>query len=131
MEADSSRGAEMGTDLSQFVGAGLFFVAIFLSGYWLSRSGKPYNVLVLTIHKMIAVAASVLLAVIMIQSNRRANLSTIELVAGVIAGLSFLSLVVTGGLLSSEGQIPAVVSRVHKIASYLTLISIAVSLYLL
>jgi hypothetical protein len=45
--------------------------------------------------------------------------------------LFFLSLVVTGGLLSSEGQIPAVVSRVHKIASYLTLISIAVSLYLL
>jgi hypothetical protein len=121
----------MGTDLSQFVGAGLFFVAIFLSGYWLSRSGKPYNVLVLTIHKLIAVAAFVLLAVIMIHSNRRANLSTIELVAGVITGLFFLNLIVTGGLLSSEGQTPAVVSRVHRIAPYLTLISSAVSLYLL
>ena len=121
----------MGIDLSRFVGAGVFFVAIFLSGYWLSRSEKPYNVVILTIHKLIAVAAFVSLAVIMIQSNRRATLGTIELAAGVITGLFFLSLIVTGGLLSSEGQMPAVVSMLHKIAPYLTLISSATTLYLL
>ena len=113
------------------LGEGLFFVSIFLSGYWLSRSEKPYNVVVLTIHKLIAVAAFVLLAVIMIQSNRQATLSTIELVAGVIAGMFFLSLIVTGGLLSSDGQMPAVVSMLHKIAPYLTLIFSAIALYFL
>ncbi len=113
------------------VGAGLFFVIIFVSGYWLSRSGKPYSVIVLTIHKLISLAAVVFLVVTMIQSHRVAALSVIELVAGVVTGLFFLSLIVTGGLLSSDEQMPAVVLKLHQIAPYLTVLSTAVTLYLL
>jgi hypothetical protein len=42
----------------------------------------------------------------------------------------FLSLVVTGGLLSSELQTPAVVSRVHQVAPYLTILSTIATLFL-
>ena len=33
----------MSTTQLRIAGAGLFFVFIFLFGFWLSRSGKPYN----------------------------------------------------------------------------------------
>ena len=120
----------MGTDQLRFVGAGLFFLLIFLSGYWLSRSGKPYNVIVLTIHKLIAVAAFVLLVITMIRSNQGTALSTIELIAGVVTGLFFLSLIVTGGLLSSNKEMPAVVLKLHQIAPYLTVLFTLATLYL-
>lgn len=49
----------MGTTQSGVVGTGLLFLFIFLSGFWLSHSGKPYNTLIFTIHKLIGLAAGV------------------------------------------------------------------------
>jgi hypothetical protein len=111
--------------------AGLSYLFIFLSGFWLSKSGKPYNVIVLTIHKLISLAAVVALVIVMIQSNQVAALSAIELIAGVVTGLFFLGLMVTGGLLSTDKPMPAVVLRLHQIAPYLTVLSTAATLYLL
>ena len=112
-------------------GTALLFVVIVLSGHWLSRAGKPYNVLVLAIHKLISLAAVILLVTTMVRSNRVGALSATALIAGVVSGLFFLSLIATGGLLSSELQTPAVVSKLHRVAPYLTILSTAVTLYLL
>ncbi|MGD1994535.1 MAG: hypothetical protein PVI59_15175 [Anaerolineae bacterium] len=112
------------------IGTVSLFVTILLSGYWLSRSGKPYSGLVLTIHKLIAVGTAVLLAVAIIRSGRAGALGTAELITGVVSSVFFLSLVVTGGLLSSELQTPAVVSRVHQVAPYLTILSTIATLFL-
>lgn len=109
----------------------LLFVVIVLSGFWLSRSGKPYNGLVLTIHKLISLAAVVLFVTTMVQSNRAGALSAPALIAGVVTGLFFLSLIGTGGLLSSKLQTPAVVSKLHQVAPYLTMLSTAATLYVL
>jgi hypothetical protein len=111
--------------------AGLVFVVIFASGYWLSRAEKPYNVLVLTAHKLISLAAVVLLVIAMIRANGSAALGATEIVAGAVTGLFFLSLIATGGLLSSDKEMPAIVLKLHQIAPYLTVLSTAVTLYLL
>ena len=118
-------------DAISIIVAGLVFVVIFGSGYWLSRAGKPYNVIVLTVHKLISLAAVVLLVIFMIQANREAVLSAMELVASVVTGLFFLSLIATGGLLSMDKEMPSIVRKQHQIAPYLTLLSAAVTLYLL
>lgn len=116
---------------SRVVGAGLLFVFIFLSGFWLSSTGKPYNAAASTIHKLLGVGAGVLLVVTMVQVNQSGGLSGIEIVASVVTGLLFLSLVASGGLLMIDRQMPAVVQRVHHIAPYLTVLSSAATLYLL
>ena len=67
----------------------------------------------------------------MIQSNRAAALSAMELVAGVVTGLFFLGLMATGGLLSVDKQMPAIVLKLHQIAPYLTVAAAVVTLYLL
>lgn len=118
-------------DAISIVVAGLVFIVIFASGYWLSRAGKPYSVIVLTVHKLISLAAVVFLVVAMIQANRVAALSALELIAGVVTGLFFLALMATGGLLSTDKQMPVVVLRLHQIAPYLTVLAAAVTLYLL
>jgi heme A synthase len=121
----------MNTSQLRIVGSILLFAVIFVCGYWLSRAGKPYSVVVLAVHKLVSVAALVFLVVTLIQANKAAALSAAELTAGIVAGLFFISLVVTGGLLSTEKEMPAIVLSLHQITPYLTVLSTAVSLYLL
>jgi hypothetical protein len=115
----------------RIVGTTLFYLFIFLSGFWLTRSGKPYSVIVLTIHKLISLAAVVFLVITIYQANQVAKLSAIELTAGVVTGLFFLGTIATGGLLSVDKPMPAIVLWLHRIMPFLTVLSTAATLYLL
>jgi hypothetical protein len=120
----------MGTTQLRAVGAGLFFLFIFLSGLWLSRSGKPLNVIILTIHKLISLAAVVFLVITIYQINQAVTLSAIGLTAGVVTGLFFLGTIMAGGLLSTGKPMPAAILTMHQITPVLTVFSTAVTLYL-
>lgn len=120
----------MGTTQLRAIGAGLFFVFVFVSGFWLSRSGKPYSTIVFNIHKLIGLAASVFLVITIYRTNQVAALSAIELIAGVVTGLFFLSTGISGGLVSIDKPMPAAISTMHKLFPYLTVLSTAATLYL-
>ena len=119
----------MSTIQLRVVGAGLFFLFIFISGFWLSRSGKPYNGIILTIHKLISLVAVVLLVMTIYQVNQAATPGAIEFIASVVAGLLFLGTIITGGLLSTDKSMPAAIQKLHQITPYLTLLSTAATLY--
>ena len=115
----------------QVAGTGLFFLFIFLFGYWLSHSGKPYNVLVLTTHKLTSLAAVIFFGITIYQINQMAPLSALELTGGVVTGLLFIGTIITGGLLSTDKPALAAILKIHQIAPFLTVLSSAVTLYLL
>jgi hypothetical protein len=110
--------------------AAVFFLLVFLSGIWLSRSGRPLNVGISTLHKLISLAAGIFLLVTIYQRSRVIPLNAIEWVAIVVTGLCFLGTVASGGFLSSEEPMPIAVHRVHQIVPVLTLLSSAATLYL-
>jgi hypothetical protein len=126
-------GVEMSTNQLRVLGTGLFFLLILFSGYWLSRSGKPYSTIVFNIHKLVAVAAVVLLGITVYRIHRAGALSAIELLATIVTGLFFLGTMVTGGLLSIpiDKAMPAIVRKLHQVMPYLTVLSTAVTLYFL
>jgi len=113
------------------VGSGMLFVLIFVTGLWLSRHGRPFNGAVLTIHKLIALTAAILLVVRVYQSNRVAALGMTELVAAAIAGLLFLDTGISGGLLSTDKPMPAAIRWMHWVTPFLTVLCTVVTLYLL
>lgn len=123
----------MNANQYRFVVAGAFFLLILLSGYWLSRSGKPYSTIVFTVHKLVALAAIVVLGVTVYRINRAGALSALELLAAIMTGLFFLGTMVTGGMLSvpTDKAMPAIVHKLHQVTPYLTVLSTAVTLYLL
>jgi hypothetical protein len=125
------QGVEMGTNQLRVVGTGLFFVFIFLSGYWLSRSGKPYSAIIFNIHKLIGLAAGVFLIVTVYQIHRVAPLGPAEIIAIVVTVLFFIGVVAAGGLLSIDKPMPVIVSMMHKLLPYVAVLSTAVTLYLL
>ena len=121
----------MSTTQVRVAGAGLSFVLIFLSGIWLSQTGKPYGTLVFTVHKLVGVAVGVVLGVMVYQTHQAAPLGGIEIAAIVVTVLLFVGTVAAGGLLSVDIQVPALVRRLHQILPVLALLSTAGTLYLL
>lgn len=121
----------MSITLWRVVGAALFVLVIFFSGYWLHRSGRPFSGLVLTAHKLVALAAAVLLVIVVYRAVRADELGPLGLVAGLVSGLLFLGTGITGGLVSASDRMPAAVAAVHRLAPYLTVLTAALALYLL
>jgi len=109
---------------------GLFFLLIFLSGIWLSRTGRPLNVGISTLHKLISLAAGVFMLVTIHQRNQAISLNATEWIAIVITGLCFLVTVASGGFLSADKPMPAAVLRVHQVGPVLAALSSAATLYL-
>ena len=121
----------MDTSGVRILGAVIGCLVIFASGYWLTRSGKPYNGLLFNVHKLVALAAVVLFVVMLVRAGRAAALSAGEVVAGVVTGLFFVGLFVTGALVSIEKPMPTIVATIHHVLPYLALASTAGTLYLL
>lgn len=120
----------MSADLLRFVGTGLFFVFIFVSGFWLSRSGKPYNPFFFNVHKFIVLGAVVFLILTLIAVSRTAPLDALAWTVAGVTGLFWLGLIVSGGLLSAVETPPGAIQTLHHVIPYLALLSTAGTLYL-
>jgi hypothetical protein len=116
---------------SKTIITGLFFLLILLSGFWLSRSGKPYSTLILTAHKLIGLTAGITLVVSVYRYHQTAPLSPAAISALITTILIFVGLMATGGLLSAAKTIPLAVSTMHKIFPYLAIISTGVTFHLI
>jgi hypothetical protein len=115
---------------SRIIWTGVLFVLVFLSGFWLYRSGRPINAVVLTIHKLIALGALVLIGVTIFQVNQVVALNTTVWIVVIATGVIFVTTIITGGLLSLERPVTAV-TIIHRIGPFLTVAGVIASLYLL
>lgn len=109
---------------------GLGFLLIILSGFWLSRSGKPYPVIVFTIHKLLTLGTIVYLAVMLLRASRSMPLQGAQVAAVALIAACFLIMLVTGGLLSVDKSVPILIHRLHQFMPYLTAASAGMALYL-
>jgi hypothetical protein len=88
-------------------------------------------VITLTIHKLIGLAAGVFLVMTVYRIHQVAPLGPVEITAIVVTVLFFAGTVTAGGLLSTGKPMSAAISTLHQITPYLTVLSTAVTLYLL
>ena len=124
---------------SRIVICGVLLVLTLVSGVMLSQSGKSTNSLIFNVHKLIALGTVILFGVGIYQLHKVGGIHTLHVVAFAITGAFFLTLIVSGGLLSlvsgtqvsvSESALQAAL-RIHRIAPLLALVASTVSLYLL
>ena len=130
----------MGTTQLVLISVGIFFLFIILSGFWVSRSGKPYNTFIFTVHKLIGLGAGIFLVRTVYLTHQAAPLSGTQWTAIAITVLLFILTVAAGGLLSvlAEGRLQNLgasmqrnIELVHKISPYLIVLATALTLYLL
>jgi hypothetical protein len=123
---------KMNTTTTKLIVAGLLFLFTLLSGVWLSHSGKPLNVVIFTIHKLIALATIIVIAMSVYQLCRAVDIRAyVELIVIAVTGLLFLALIITGALLSRNIPLPEAILKVHQVAPLLVLVSSTITVYLL
>ena len=117
----------------------LLFVALLLSGLWVSRLGKPYHTLIFTLHKFICLGLGFWLIRIVYDRNQILVLTNTQILVLALAVLLFIITVAAGGLLSVEAdgglhdldaRILQAFSLVHKFFPVVILVSTVVMLYL-
>lgn len=113
------------------VGVALALLLILVSGILVSRKGKPYNTALFTVHKLVGLAAGVLLAVTVYQAHQAAPLGVVEVSAVVATVLLFAATVAAGGLLSVDKEAPAAALKLHQVLPIFAVLSTAGTLYLL
>jgi len=111
--------------------AGVFFVFIIISGLWLSRSGRPLNVFILTIHKLISLATLAFLIVTIVRIHRETPLSSPAILISAITLIFFIILIGTGGFLSNAKALPGMILRIHQIMPFFLMISTTGNLFLI
>jgi len=116
---------------SKFLFAGLFFVFTLVSGFWLSRTGKPINVAILTIHKLISLGTAVFLGIMIYRIHQVTPLSPFEIAAVAVTLIFFISMVATGGMLSTAKPMPGIVLKIHQLTPYLVMLSAFANMYLI
>jgi hypothetical protein len=118
----------MNTNQLKIVSLAAAFLIMFLSGFWLNRTGKPYGTLIFTIHKLVGVGIGIFLFIIIRQIYQQTSF-----IAVVIVAVFFIATVVTGSLLSIpvSKPMPEIVHTLNKIFPYFTVLSTAITLYVL
>lgn len=123
----------METISNKLIAAGILAVLTLISGVIVSRSGKPLNIWLVTIHKLIAVAVVILIVIIVNQLYKSADekmVVTIGLMA--VSAILFLALIATGAFLTREEmELPAFVLKIHQGVPLLALASSSMTIYLL
>lgn len=122
----------MNISVTRIIICGLLFLLTLASGVWVSHSGKPINVVIFTIHKLIALTTVIVVATTVYNVHRAMPVrEVIELAAIAVTALLFIALFITGVLLSRNSPMPAAVLKIHQVAPLLALVSSTVITYLL
>lgn len=116
---------------SRIVIIGVLFFLKFLSGVLLTRSGKPFNSIVLAIHKLVSLVTVGFIAITLNQLRREAGVRAPELVASVVTGFLFLLAIVSGGLVSIEKPAPAAILIVHRVTPFLAVLATVATICLM
>jgi hypothetical protein len=115
----------------RLIETGIFLLLMFLSGFWLSRGGKPYPGGKFNLHKFIGLGTGVFLIVLVYRAHQAAPLSAAQVTAVVITALLFILNVIAGGLVSLSKPMPGAVKLIHKVFPYLCAIAAGMTVFFL
>jgi hypothetical protein len=116
---------------ARFIIPGVVFVLTLVSGFWLSRSGKPLNTGIFTVHKLIALGAVVATAIQTYNALKSAETQTSLIALIIVIGLCVVALFLTGALMSANKPAYDMLLTIHKVSAVLALIFGAATIYLL
>ena len=116
---------------SGFIIPGIVFLLTLASGVWLSRSGKPLNTVIFTVHKLIALGAVVATAIQTYNILNNSETQAILILLVILIGLCAVALFVTGALMSANRPAYPTLLTIHQVAPLLAIIAEVAVIYLL
>ena len=115
----------------RIVGVAATFLLVFGTGFYLTHFGRPYGVTLLTAHKIVATGILVFLGVNIYKIYKTSALGASAWLVVSLAVLAFVVMIASGGVLSAVESSPAMISSIHKVVSYATVLLTIAAFYLL
>lgn len=115
--------------ISDFVTPIIGFLLTVASGLWLSRVGRPLNVFIFTVHKLIALAAVIFTAMQIYSIFTGGDVQSIVIALIVIAGLCVLALFASGAMMSIGLKVYDLLLNIHKASVFLMAASMVLMIY--
>lgn len=99
--------------------AGIFLILSILSGVWLTRTGRPLNVVIMTVHKLISLGAVVFFAVAIYGLATAGAITLVDWINILVSGVLFLTLIASGAVLSGGKVTGGALMVAHKAFPFL------------
>lgn len=115
----------------KIISAVALFVLSTLSGLWLSKSGRPLNTVVFTIHKLSAVGFIVFVVMYIYNPVKVAEPNSMLTLLIITSFISIIAVVLTGASMSFEREFPEYILRLHNIFPIPAVISLSLLIYML
>jgi hypothetical protein len=100
-------------------------------GFWLSRSGRPYNGLLFNFHKLIALAAVIVTVVQLVRILESTELPALSIALLALAAFCVVGLFVSGALMSAGKLDHALLRTIHRVALAALVIALPSVIFLL
>ena len=105
--------------------------AMFATGYWLKKQGRPFKALPLTLHKLLGVGLFIYLVVTVVRVNRVLSLGGLRWGLCLSAGVLFLAALASGGWLAAAKGEARFAWTMHRILPRLAVIATIAWFFLL
>jgi len=114
----------------KIISTGAAFIFILISGFILSKIGKPYNPLFFNIHKLISLGVLIYAIVITVQIFKCAEVYNPVYYILLIIILLSIAAFITGGILSAKDNAKEIILTIHRIVSLLILAGVVILIFL-
>lgn len=102
-------------------------VIVMATGAVLTRRGRPFATALLTVHKLVALAAVAFVGYSAFEPVREGLLASGQRVALLTALVLCIAVFGTGGVVSAKHASPSWAVWVHRVGSWLTVVAVALS----
>ena len=110
---------------------GILVICAIISGIWLSKLGRPLNLVIFNFHKIISLLALISTAITIYHLQKNAELRNLEIILIIVTALVFLIAFVTGALLSFDKPVNNTILAVHKVTPFLIVASGTLIIYMM
>jgi hypothetical protein len=116
--------------ITKFTIPGIGFLLTLAFGFWLSSAGRPYKSVLFNVHKLLALGAVIAFSVQLYRALGQSDVPVILIGWMVLAGAGILAVFISGGLMGIGRLNHQILRIIHNVGSFLIVISIAVTIYI-
>jgi hypothetical protein len=117
--------------LSNFTLPGILFLLTLVFGFWLSHAGKPYNGLLINVHKLIALSVVVLMIFQLSKILKSTDPVALITVLLIVAAVCVVAVFASGGLMSAGVLDYSLMLIIHRVSTPVLMIVLALASYFL
>lgn len=117
--------------LTMFLLPAILLILSFATGFWVHKSGRPYQPFAFNIHKLLSLAVVIFTTIKLVGAIIIAPVSSLSILLLILAGVSVVILFATGALMSAPKTFSKLWQIVHHLSPYLLASSLTLTILLL